>query len=48
VDFTTSTHTIWWVMTASGAVVLALGFASTTAWARASAAQVAHLLEEQR
>jgi len=46
-DFTTATHAIWWVMTACSAVVLALGFASNTAWARASAAQVAHLLEER-
>jgi len=47
VDFTTATHTIWWVMTACGVVVLALGFASNTAWAQASAEQVAHLLEER-
>jgi EmrB/QacA subfamily drug resistance transporter len=47
-DFTTATHAIWWVMTACGAVVLALGFASNTVWARASAERVAHLLEERR
>ncbi len=46
-DFTTATHAIWWGMTACGAVVLALGFASNTAWARASTARVAHLLEER-
>lgn len=45
-DFTTATHTIWWVMTACGAAVLAIGFASNTTWARASAGQVAHLFEE--
>jgi len=47
VDFTTATHAIWWVMTACGAVVLALGVASNTAWARASTGRVAHLLEER-
>lgn len=45
-DFTTATHAIWWVMTACGAAVLALGFASNTALARASTEQVAHLFEE--
>jgi hypothetical protein len=35
-DFTTATHAIWWVMTACGAVVLALGFGSNTAWARSA------------
>ena len=47
-DFTTATHAIWWVMTACGAAVLALGFASNTAWAQASTEQVAHLFEESR
>ncbi len=46
-DFTTATHAIWWVMTACGAVVLALGFASNTAWARSSTERVAHLLDER-
>jgi len=45
-DFTTATHAIWWVMTACGAAVLVLGFASNTAWARGSTERVAHLLEE--
>ncbi|HEY1578556.1 MAG TPA: MFS transporter [Terracidiphilus sp.] len=45
-DFTTATHAIWWVMAACGATVLVLGFASNTAWARASTEQIAHLLEE--
>lgn len=45
-DFTTATHAIWWVMTACGAVVLVLGFASNTPWARASTERVAHLFEE--
>jgi len=46
-DFTTATHAIWWVMTVCGAVVLALGFASNTAWARASSEGVARLLVEE-
>jgi hypothetical protein len=46
-DFTTATHAIWWAMTACSAVVLGLGAASNTAWARASSERVAHLLEEQ-
>jgi EmrB/QacA subfamily drug resistance transporter len=47
-DFTTATHAIWWVMTACGAVVLLLGFASNSAWARQSTQRVAHLFEEPR
>jgi EmrB/QacA subfamily drug resistance transporter len=47
-DFTRATHAIWWVMTACGAAVLMLGFASNTAWARASTKQVAGLLEDPR
>ncbi len=47
-DFTTATHAIWWAMSACGAAaVLVLGFASNTAWARASTERVAHLLEER-
>jgi EmrB/QacA subfamily drug resistance transporter len=46
IDFTRATHAIWWAMTACGAVVLVLGFASNTAWARASTQRVVHLLEE--
>ena len=46
-DFTQATHPIWWAMTACGAVVLVLGFASNTGWAKASTERVAHLLEGQ-
>jgi hypothetical protein len=46
VDFTTATHAIWWGMTVCGTAVLALGFVSNTAWARASTERVSHLLEE--
>jgi EmrB/QacA subfamily drug resistance transporter len=45
-DFTTATHAIWWVMTACGAAVLVLGFASNTAWAQRSTQSVTHLFEE--
>jgi EmrB/QacA subfamily drug resistance transporter len=45
-DFTSATHPIWWVMTACGAVVLALGFVSNTVWARTSTERVAHLFQE--
>jgi EmrB/QacA subfamily drug resistance transporter len=46
-DFAQATHPIWWIMTACGAVVLALGFAANTGWAKASSERVAHLLEER-
>jgi EmrB/QacA subfamily drug resistance transporter len=42
-DFTTATHSIWWLMTACGGIVLLLGLASNTAWARQSTQRVAHL-----
>jgi EmrB/QacA subfamily drug resistance transporter len=47
-DFTAATHAIWWVMTACGVVVLVLGMASNTDWARISAERVVHLLEERQ
>ena len=46
-DFTTATHAIWWVMTASGVLVLVLGVASNTAWARESTTQIAQLLDDR-
>jgi MFS family permease len=45
-DFTTATHAIRWLMTASSAVVLVLGFAANTSWARASTRRVMNLLED--
>jgi EmrB/QacA subfamily drug resistance transporter len=45
-DFTSATHPIWWVMTACGGAVLAMGLVSDTPWARASLQRVAHLFEE--
>jgi EmrB/QacA subfamily drug resistance transporter len=43
-DFTQATHPIWWIMTACGAIILLLGWASNTSWAHASTGQVASLL----
>ena len=43
-DFTRATHPIWWLMTACGVVVLVLGWASNTDWARASTARIASLI----
>jgi hypothetical protein len=36
-SFTLATHPIWWIMTGCGAIVLFLGWASTTTWARKTA-----------
>lgn len=36
-SFTLATHPIWWIMMGCGAIVLFLGWASATAWARKSA-----------
>jgi MFS family permease len=47
-DLTQATHPVWWVMAACGALILMMGFAFNTPWARISTARVAHLLEEHR
>lgn len=44
-DFARATHPIWWAMVGCGTIILLLGWASTTPWARASADRVAHLLQ---
>jgi MFS family permease len=44
-NFTQATHPIWWIMTACGAMVMFLAWASTTAWSQASTEKVASLLE---
>jgi EmrB/QacA subfamily drug resistance transporter len=36
-SFTRATHPIWWIMSGCGAIVLFLGWASATTWARKSA-----------
>jgi EmrB/QacA subfamily drug resistance transporter len=43
-DFAQATHPIWWIMTACGAIVLLLGWASNTTWAKASTSHVGALL----
>ena len=45
-DFTQATHSIWWIMTACGAVILLLGWVSSTPWAQRSTSRVAHLFDE--
>jgi EmrB/QacA subfamily drug resistance transporter len=45
-DFSRATHPIWWLMTACGAVVLLVGWLSTTVWARESTSKVASLRGE--
>ncbi len=45
-DFAKATHPIWWAMVGAGAVVLAAGIVSNTAWAKRSTEQVAGLLTE--
>jgi MFS family permease len=40
-SFTLATHPIWWIMTGCGAMVLLLGWASATGWARETAAVAA-------
>ncbi|RXH57677.1 putative efflux membrane protein [Granulicella sibirica] len=40
-DFSRATHPIWWLMTASGSVILIVGWVSTTPWARATTNKVA-------
>ncbi len=40
-SFTLATHPIWWLMTGCGAIVLLLGWGSSTAWARKTADRAA-------
>lgn len=42
-----ATHLVWWILAASGLLVLTLGLLATGPMGKASAARVAHLLEEQ-
>ena len=44
-DFTPATHPIYWIMCGCACVVLVLGFASATGWARRSTQRVASLLD---
>jgi predicted MFS family arabinose efflux permease len=43
-SFASSTHAVWWLLVGLGAAIVALGVASTSARARASAARVAQAL----
>ena len=45
-DFTHATHPLWWGMFACGALVLTLGWASNTDFAKKSTAAVAYLLQD--
>jgi EmrB/QacA subfamily drug resistance transporter len=44
---TAASHPAWWLITGCGTCVLALGVASTSAWARRTAARSAVLLEQE-
>jgi EmrB/QacA subfamily drug resistance transporter len=44
-DFTRATHPIWWLMTACGAIMLFLGWISTTLWAQNSMRKGVPLLD---
>jgi len=46
--FAAATHASWWIMVALGVIVLALGFVSTTSWARETARQTAERFREPR
>jgi EmrB/QacA subfamily drug resistance transporter len=42
-DFTRATHPIWWMMTGCGAVILLLGWVSSTPWAKATTSRIPSL-----
>jgi MFS family permease len=44
--FAQATHPVWWIVAALGLVVAALGFLTTTDWARDTARRTAERLEE--
>ena len=44
--FASSTHPVWWLTVGFGGAIVAIGFVSTGAWARASALRIAPLLGE--
>jgi hypothetical protein len=45
-DFAAATHAVWWLMVLCGASIGALGFASTSRWAGATARRVAYLVAD--
>jgi len=42
-SFTQATHSVWWMMTACGVIVLLFGWVTTTGWAQRSTSKVASL-----
>jgi EmrB/QacA subfamily drug resistance transporter len=44
-DFAAATHPVWWLMAVSGAGIVVLAFASTSAWAKETARRVALLFD---
>jgi EmrB/QacA subfamily drug resistance transporter len=46
VGFAAATHLVWWLLAGCGATVAVIGFASTSAWAAATARRIAYLLDE--
>jgi MFS family permease len=46
IDFTPATHPVWWAMAGCGAMIVLMGWVSTTPWARASVGRLKHLLED--
>jgi EmrB/QacA subfamily drug resistance transporter len=44
--FATATHAMWWIVVGIAAMIVVIGFLSTSAAARRSVAGIAHLLEE--
>ncbi|HEX4417590.1 MAG TPA: DHA2 family efflux MFS transporter permease subunit [Kofleriaceae bacterium] len=45
-EFPAATHAFWWLVAASGALVVTLGLVSTSRWARGSVTRIAALLDE--
>jgi EmrB/QacA subfamily drug resistance transporter len=47
-SFAAAMHASWWIMVGLGVIVLAVGFVSTTSWARETARQTAERFREPR
>jgi MFS family permease len=46
VGFAAATHLVWWLLAGCGVLVAVTGFASTSAWAAATARRIAYMLDE--
>jgi MFS family permease len=44
-DFAEATHPVWWLVAGYGVAIASLGLMTTSAWAKASAARIAFLLD---